>query len=200
MSFAWLKSYMPRSLYGRAALILVFPVVSLQLIVSIVFIQRHYEDVTEQMTRSILRELTHLVETIEGAPPGRALAAGESVATPLDFEIALPVDPPPFGDLRRFGDLSGRAMIETLRADLPDIIAIDTTRNRRIYLWIDTARGVLEVEFSRRRVSASNPHQLLVIMIVLGAFMTLVSAVFLRNQLRPINRLAASNDRSSSAR
>ena len=43
MIFAWLKNYMPRSLYGRAALILILPVVTLQLVVSVVFIQRHFE-------------------------------------------------------------------------------------------------------------------------------------------------------------
>ncbi len=50
MLFQWLKRYMPRGLYGRAALILILPVVTLQLVVSVVFIQRHFEGVTRQMT------------------------------------------------------------------------------------------------------------------------------------------------------
>jgi len=49
----------------------------------------------------------------------------------------------------------------------------------------------LELSFSRRRVSASNPHQLLVIMAVMGALMTTIAYFFLRNQLRPIKRMAA---------
>ena len=40
MNFRWLKPYMPRSLYGRAILILLLPVASLLLVVSIVFVQR----------------------------------------------------------------------------------------------------------------------------------------------------------------
>ena len=45
-----LKPLLPRSLFGRAALILVVPVVSVQLIVSIIFIQRHFEGVTRQLS------------------------------------------------------------------------------------------------------------------------------------------------------
>ena len=46
MSFNWLKSYTPRGLYWRAALILLLPVVSLFLVMAVVFLQRHFEGVT----------------------------------------------------------------------------------------------------------------------------------------------------------
>ena len=36
MFFDWLKRFSPRGLYGRAALILILPVVTLQLVVSVV--------------------------------------------------------------------------------------------------------------------------------------------------------------------
>jgi two-component system, OmpR family, osmolarity sensor histidine kinase EnvZ len=47
-----LKSFLPRGLYGRAALILIVPIVTIQLVVSLAFIQRHFEGVTRQMTRA----------------------------------------------------------------------------------------------------------------------------------------------------
>uniref|UniRef100_UPI003516EC43 ATP-binding protein n=1 Tax=Nioella sp. TaxID=1912091 RepID=UPI003516EC43 len=48
----------------------------------------------------------------------------------------------------------------------------------------------VEMTLTRRRVSASNPHQLLVLMIFTGILMTTVAFLFLRNQVRPIRRLA----------
>ena len=63
--FKWIKSYMPKRLYYRAALILVLPVILLQLIVSIVFIQRHFEGVTVQMTKTVAAELDLITEVIE---------------------------------------------------------------------------------------------------------------------------------------
>ena len=78
--FTWIKSYMPKRLYYRAALILVFPVVFLQLIVSIVFIQKHFEGVTVQMTRTVAAELDLLTEVIErdGAVAAQQIARSES--------------------------------------------------------------------------------------------------------------------------
>ena len=64
MSFQWLKRYMPRSLYGRAALILILPVVTVQLVVSVVFIKRHFEGVTEQMTHVTALELRLILTDI----------------------------------------------------------------------------------------------------------------------------------------
>ena len=46
-----LKSYLPRSVYGRAALILILPVVFVQVVVSVIFIQRHFDGVTRQVSR-----------------------------------------------------------------------------------------------------------------------------------------------------
>ena len=68
MTFDWLKRYMPRGIYGRAALILILPVVTLQLVVSVVFIQRLFEDVTSQMTKGAALEIAEIVARIEAAP------------------------------------------------------------------------------------------------------------------------------------
>jgi len=190
MNFAWAKTYMPRSLYGRAALILLVPVVTLQLVVSVVFIQRHFEGVTVQMTRNVALELRYLRELADAAPDAAAaLGAVQRVARPLAFEIALPVEAPK-QDVRVFYDFSGQAMMETLAAEMQGVVRFDLMANRQVWVWIDTKHGVMSAMFDRRRISASNPHQLLVLMVVTGILMTLISFVFLRNQLRPIKRLA----------
>ena len=62
-----IKRYLPRSLYGRAALILLVPIVTIQLVVSFAFIQRLYEDVTAQMTQNISVELQLLLDIVESA-------------------------------------------------------------------------------------------------------------------------------------
>ncbi len=195
MVFRWLKRYVPRSLYGRAALILIVPVVTLQLVVSVVFIQRHFEDVTEQMTRNVALELRYLLAAARSAEtlPAARTAIAE-VALPLAFATALPQGPAP-ADARVFYDISGISVIRTLRTEVEGVLAIDlATSSRTATVWLDTPHGPLRAEFNRRRVSASNPHQLLVLMVVTGLLMTLISFVFLRNQLRPIKRLAAASE------
>ena len=76
MALPPLKSFLPRSLFGRALTILLVPIVVLQLVVGLVFFQRHYLRVTEQMTRSVAYELAYAVEQIEAAgDPAQAAPA-----------------------------------------------------------------------------------------------------------------------------
>ena len=67
MAAPTLKSMLPKGLYGRAALILIFPLIVVQLVVSIVFIQRHFDGVTRQMTNNIVVELLLVRDLLEGA-------------------------------------------------------------------------------------------------------------------------------------
>lgn len=192
MTFRWMKAYIPRSLYGRAALILLVPIVTIQLVLSITFIQRLYEDVTEQMTQNVLIEVSYLVRQIEEAPdPEAAQRIVAELADPLAVVVRLPANGPE-GDSRLFFDLSGRVVIETLRDGIPGIAGIDLASDDKIVTFVvDTRHGPLLMEFSRRRVSASNPHQLLVLVVGVSIILTIVAYLFLRNQLRPVKRLAA---------
>lgn len=187
----FLKWLLPRGLYGRAALILFLPVVVVTLVVSVMFLQRHFEGVTRQMTASMARELGFVAARMQPAENAAlSLLAGEAIATPLELTLDYPV-PAPEGDQRLFYDLSGRVVIEELRDSLPGIVGIDlASDDKRVRVVMLGRYGPYALSFDRKRVSASNPHQLLVLMIFTSLLMTGIATVFLRNQLRPIRRLA----------
>lgn len=182
MGLSTVKRYLPRSLYGRAALILLVPIVTLQLVVSFAFIQRLYEDVTVQMAGNIALELDLL---LQAQSPRDQLRLADALELDL-FEPGARIE-----NNRYFYDLSGRALQRALHARYPNLTGVELVQDdKRVRLSLETDNGFLEVGFSRRRVSASNPHQLLVLMVLTGALMTLIAYQFLRNQLRPIRRLA----------
>lgn len=190
MFFKWLKQYMPRGLYGRAALILVLPVLLLQLLVSVVFIQRHFEGVTRLMTSAVNIELRFIVDTVNAAEDvGAARIALRAIDTPLEMQTEIPAVPIEYDD-KALLDLTGATVIETLREGVSGVLAVSLQDRHRVAVWIDTKYGAVQVVFLRGRVSATNPHQLLVIMVIMGALMTTISYFFLRNQLRPIKRLS----------
>ena len=176
---------MPKRLYYRAALILVFPVVFLQLIVSIVFIQRHFEGVTVQMTRTVVAELDLITEVIErdGA------VAAQQIARSLGMSMSIVSQETNFLERRRFYDLTGLVVRRELLS-LPEILNVDLPDNKKVNARIKSGQEYFDLQFSRRRVSASNPHQLIVYLLVFGAFFTVIAFFYLRNQLRPITRLA----------
>ncbi|MEM9320062.1 MAG: ATP-binding protein [Pseudomonadota bacterium] len=193
MVFGWIKRALPRGLYGRAALILIVPVVGLQLVVSVVFLQRHFEDVTEQMTNSIALDLGLIVQRLES----EGIDGARRVAGPLGITL-VPGQAPEWADRRDnrrlIYDLSGRIVVLTLRRELAEVTWVDLYRDRNdrfVHLGLQLVTGeTFNATFSRRLVSASNPHQLLVLMVFSGLLMTAVAYIFLRNQLRPIRRLA----------
>ncbi|MDV7144377.1 ATP-binding protein [Tropicimonas sp. TH_r6] len=191
MNLDWLKRYMPRGLYGRAALILIVPVAVLVLVVSLIFIQRHFEDVTRQLTHGVVLELREVIELIEAQPDLDAgLAASRSLTDTLGMTVHTAAEPLS-GDRRVFYDVSGREVIDTLRDGLDGVRAVDLrSSSRHVRVQIGTERGPIDVSFRRQRASASNPHQFIVLMATIGMFMTGIAFLYLRNQLRPITRMA----------
>jgi two-component system, OmpR family, osmolarity sensor histidine kinase EnvZ len=192
MFFAWLKRYMPRGLYGRAALILLMPIITLQLVVSVVFIQRHFERVTVQMTNDIELELAALLSQVGAAGDIEAATiAARRYGEPLELNTRFRSTPEQTDNLYQWYDFSGRVVIGVLRARFPNLRQIDLASDeRRVQLRFITRYGPFDVDFSRDRVSARNPHQFLVLLALTGVLMATISMIFLRNQLRPIRRLA----------
>ncbi|KIN64923.1 Sensor histidine kinase [Sulfitobacter noctilucicola] len=196
MSFVWLKHYMPRGIYGRAALILLLPVVIIQLVVTVLFAQRHFEGVTHQMTETVLRELA-LVRQVIVVVPDREDVPGRVAASLGALQIqALPVteDDIPKRNAMRWYDYSGRVILRRFEMRLPGFRVIDLTNNRAVRVFVDTVKGPVEYRFERSRISANNPHQLFVYTIFFGVLMTFIASIYLRNQLRPIKRLAQASE------
>ena len=189
MTFRWLKHYMPRSLYGRATLILLLPVITLLLVVSVVSVQRVFEGVTEQMTTAATREVRLLLYSATPEQQARVL------------EIALqPVaeDAVPLQDELRWFDFTGRVVIRELYDMLPELRAVVLPDTKWVNLYLDGREGPVLMRFDRRRMSATNPHQLIVNMVVFGGVMTLIASLYLRGQLRPITRAAEAFGRGQS--
>ena len=186
------KSFLPRGLYGRAALILIVPVATLLIVVSVVFVQRHFESVARQLTQSLVRDLDLLgaVVAAEGARGGDVAQALRDGATRLGFTVDA-ADAAPDADSRAAWDFSGRIVIAVLRAELPELDSVLLTQSpSRVLIWWRSPAGLVRLEVPRGRVTATNPHQLLVLMLVTGLLMTAISFQYLRNQLTPIARLA----------
>lgn len=158
--------------------------------VSIAFIQRHFEDVTGQMTENVVQDIRLILGRIHAAPDvSAARAAIAPLSEALDLGVTLPASAQK-GDARVFYDLSGRVIISTLRSAFPETQGVDLSDLRTVKFTITTTKGPLLVDLPRRRVSASNPHQLLVLMVLTSLLMTAIAFLFMRNQIRPIRRLA----------
>ena len=177
---------MPKRLYWRAAFILLFPVIFLQVIVSVVIIKRHFEGVTEQMTGTVASQIKLIATTVEAAEIDAAIELSEALNMKL---LAVEPDKSIGSNSKRFYDVSGIVVIRELYK-LKWVQNVDLLDDDYVTVTLRLADMIFQLKFDRARVSASNPHQLIVNMVVFGAFFTLIAFMYLRNQLRPITRLA----------
>lgn len=193
MASTILKRFLPRGFYGRSALILLVPVVSILLIGSYAVIQRHYEGVTRQMTGIFARTVTHVLTTVDAAP--NAETAADQVAqlgAAFDLQIRLhPVgtSPPADGAPPGLMELSDRVMLTQLRRAIAGLQAA-ALNGSTVTLWLNTRHGPLSLRVAANTVSPRNPHQLLVVLLLGGVLMGAIGFLFLKNQVRPILRLA----------
>jgi len=87
---AMLKRYAPKSLFGRALLILMVPILLLQVVIASVFVQRHYDALTVQMAGAMARELNFAIARIdEAATVEEARQAIAAMALQFDVEMGL---------------------------------------------------------------------------------------------------------------
>ena len=193
MAFTFPKSLLPHSFYGRAVLILIVPIIVIQIVLSVVFIQRHYERVTQQLTQNSLLTIDVALAQLNAAPDmaeGLAQAAEWLGALDVSLRAAVPPLPVLGEEPLDWVDLAGREVIHVLRAQLQGYAGADlVSQPSQVLVWVNSAHGMVEIAMPRRLVSATNPHQLLVIVFLASILMAGIAFQFLRLQVRPIRRL-----------
>ncbi|MCY3880424.1 MAG: ATP-binding protein [Rhodobacteraceae bacterium] len=179
-------------------LILLFPVIMTQLVLAAVFIQKHHDRVTRQMVANVVPHLRIVLSRINSATnieDAREKITPSVVAGKLTVVFAQKAVQEDLADKRLFYDFSGLVVIDTIREALPSVTQIDLTPNmdRSFTIRAATSLGNVELHLARNSVSPSNPQQLLILMAFTGIILTAIAYAYLRNQLKPIIRLAAAS-------
>jgi len=189
---AWIKSKLPRSLFGRAMLILAVPVVVIQIVVAVYFAERLFRNVSEQLSSSVALDVNYIAGFGQDAPNRfSALKAMRKVAKPLNISVRFLLATPKKIDYYRWTDLAGYYVIKSLKSNVNNIIRVDLTSNEHfVKIAAMTKKGPVEFAVPRSRTSAKNPHQLLVAMMLTALVFTGISVLFLNNQIKPIKRLS----------
>ena len=192
----FLADILPKGLYARSLLIAIVPMVLLQTAVAYVFMQRHWDLVTHRLSASVARDVGATVDLYRDLPPGaddkrlRKIAA-ERFRMSVDL---MPPQPLPPRMPHRFFDVLDpltRALPSELNAQVRDPFWVDTVgRSGLMEIRVDLGSGVLR--FITRRTLAYDVNVHIFILWMLGASILLIAVaiLFLRNQIRPILRLA----------
>lgn len=193
---AWrrlVKQSLPATLYGRTFLIIVLPVALMQLAVAWIFFDAHWRTVTMRLSEGLAGDIAWALESYadDPTPAGLARTAGRaerSMSLSIAFQPgrALP-------ETRRRNALAtvDTSLRQALAARIDAPFWFDTTRYPAyVDIRVQTPQGVLRVLAPKERAVATQGLIFLGWMAAATLILTGVSLVFIRNQVRAIERLA----------
>ncbi len=191
-----LASLFPKGLYARSLLIVILPMVLLQTGVVYLFMQRHWDLVTHRLSNAVARDVGAVIDLYRALPIGaddarlREIAAGRFRMN-VDLMPPGPLPrtlPPRFFDAL---DPLTRALPKELASQIKFPIWIDTVgKSGLMEIRVDLGFGVARFVTKRSLGYDAQVHIFIFWMLVASVALIAVAILFLRNQIRPILRLA----------
>ena len=202
-----MRRFLPRSLFGRSLLILITPVVLIQIVTTLFFIDRHWTKVTSRLSNAVAGEVALIAQSYEqGITPERAEQIIALAKSHLSFDVVFR-DGVSLGNLNKehfTAPLEG-LFIKTLRSELeyelkrPFVLDVDF-EEKRVLVEVQLSKGVLEVRLPERRLYSSSGYVFLLWVFGSSILLLIIAVIFMRNQVRPIRKLAAAAKRLGQGR
>jgi two-component system osmolarity sensor histidine kinase EnvZ len=187
------KRWLPTSLFGRSLLIIVLPIAIMQLVVTWIFFDAHWQTVTSRLSDGVAGDIAWAVESYEADPrPDTLQGIARRAENSMSLSVALLEDKklPPQQPASIFAALD-RALDRALAQKLDAPYWYDTVRYPAyVDIRVAVKDGVLRIIAPRDRVYATQGHIFIVWMALATLLLTTIAILFIRNQVRAIERLA----------
>ncbi len=192
------SGWMPKGLFARSLIIIIAPMILLQTVIAFVFMERHWQSVTERLSAAVVRDIAGVVDVIDSYPQDASLETITRIARErLELQMQILPDstlPPPAP--KPFFSILDSALSRQLAEKVGKPYWIDTVGNSDLLeIRIKLNEDVLRVYVRRSRAYASNTHIFLLWMVGASVVLLIIAILFLRNQIRPIQRLAEAAER-----
>lgn len=192
----FIKRFLPRSLFGRSLMIIVTPMILVQVISTYVFYDRHWDLITRRLSGAVAGELAFVVELLAEEP---SIEGNEPIfeMSRRHFWAELTYRP---GDILPNETLVPSGLLEekltrelNQRVKFPHRLDARSIE-RHVKISVQLPNGVLDFTTTRDRLFSSTTYVFLMWMVGSSLILFAVAVVFMRNQIRPIRRLAAAAD------
>ncbi|MEP1442588.1 MAG: ATP-binding protein [Hyphomicrobiales bacterium] len=187
------RKFTPRSLYARALIIIIAPIVILQSVLVFVFMERHWNTVTRRLSAAVTQDISAVLKIMEAYP---AKVDEENIIRiareQLGLNMAiLPADPLPSPAQKPFFSLIDQALSSEISQQIGKPFWIDTVgRSQLVEIRIQLDDKVVQIFARRSQTYASNSHIFLFWMLGTAVVLLVIAIIFMRNQIKPIQRLA----------
>jgi two-component system osmolarity sensor histidine kinase EnvZ len=187
-----IKSILPHSLLGRFLIILVTPLILVQVVMGYIFFDRHTETILRLLSQTIAGDIRMVVEMVEEDRDLSRVAQLAQQSLQLDLTLR------PGETLTQIGPHKSNwlygFMEEALQAKRlsPYYLRMDSNK---IYLDVEVRQGILHFEMSRKRLFSRTTPLVVYWTTASALLLFIVASLFMRNQIRPIRRLAEAAER-----
>lgn len=202
-----LKYFAPRTLFSRSLLILIIPLVLVQAITVFMFFDRHWSKISSRLAFAVAGEVTLITKLIDGEKNQDTLQQSIALAA-QNFDFLVSVEPgaslgpprppvaPPLFDI--YAEDSLKAELQAVLRK-PFVLSLDF-KKKWVQIDIQVEQGVLQVSVPQRRLFSSSGYIVLLWMAGSSFILLMIAVVFMRNQIRPIRKLAAAAERFGKGR
>jgi two-component system osmolarity sensor histidine kinase EnvZ len=206
-----IKEMLPRTLMARSLLILVMPIFLVQIITIYMFFDRHWQKMGDRLAYAIAGEIAMIADEIEkNDAPGRVEAIQNGTKV-LDFRTTYKPQAKLHGvynDPRRGiqnaasrENIIGETLSRALDAQLKRAYNIRLDRDEKwVVITVQLNGGVLTAAVPERRIFSSSGYIVLLWMAGSSIVLLIIATLFMRNQIRPIRRLAIAAERFGKGR
>ncbi len=193
---ASVKRFLPKSLLGRSLLIIVTPLVILQLVSAGIFYETHWDKVTLRLARGVAGDISAVINLLRRHPgvENRGwifLVAAENMEMVMSIKDKAVLA----NDSREPSGLMERMLTRALKSHVGRPFRIDTdSMKRHVVIDVQLASGVLHVITTRKRLFSSTAYVFVIWMVGTSLILFGLATIFMRNQVKPIRRLAIAAD------
>jgi len=190
----FLRRRLPTGIYVRSLLIIIIPMLLLQSVVAAVFMERHWQMVTQRLSMAVTQDIAAIIQIIDTYPQDADYTAITRIARD---QMKLQISVEPDGDLpppreKPFFSILDGILSDELNDQIKRPFWIDTLGDSNLVeIRIKLDDKILRVLTRRNQTYASNTHIFIVWMVGASLVLIGVSILFLRGQIRPIQALAA---------
>ena len=192
-----IKKFLPQTLLGRSIMILVIPLIILQLIITVIFYNRHWDTITRHRTIDFVKDITLVVESFE---KNKSIENQKWTLNNVSEKLQLQTFYKKNVTLNlEQHELKPTKLKKYLLENLDPLnkkFNLDINDKKKlITVMVELDEGVLEFRASKKRIYSSTTYIFILWMISASIILFIVALLFLKNQIKPIRKLAIAVDR-----
>ncbi len=192
----FIKKLLPKQLFYRGLLIVATPIIILQITILIVFFDSLWIKTNKGMTRSLVSEIVTIIDIYNNESHYNKQIVTDLYNQNFNFSIRfLENEKLPDIKVERWFSPMDRTLRRELKPKFNEYWFNTMTHKEIVDLRIKFRDGVLQIFFPKERIQASS-IRIFSLWITLPAFLLiLVAMIFLKNQTRPIIKLAEASEK-----